>query len=317
MRLLGLLLSGALICIRAQPGDLKLPTLGLAYDPEEKTIRPIRGIPGAAWLAQGLETAIPLTAATISPSQDFGFGAAIGNPQMRLIKFSAEGIVATLPIAGVAAEVSKVVFSPLGASALLAGNGLQVLSGLPDSPFLRDIGPPDGGPWAAMAVSDDGKSVLLASGQGVTDPVWLVAGGGARQVPLPGAVAAIAFRAQSNDAVAVTRSGDVYVIRDAGRSTEVRQVYSGDERTADPAATYFAGDGSHAYTASRSGVLAIVDLATASASAISCQCVPSSLAPLRSSRLFRITDPSTGPVMLLDGRGATPRLWFVPSGRER
>jgi hypothetical protein len=163
-----------------------------------------------------------------------------------------------------------------------------------------------------MALSDDGQ-VLLASSAREGEPVWSASPGGMTQVPLPGSIAALAFRRDSHDAVALTRSGDVYFVRNAGPAAEIRQVYVGDAQTADPVAVQVSSEGTHAFTVNARGTVVTIDLGSGSSAAVSCQCSPSGLEPLNAHLLYRLTDISDRPVMLFDASTPTPRIWFVPA----
>ena len=303
--------SIASICVvrlGAQAG-VSAPVLGSVYDAAEKGIRPIYGIPGAAVLGQPWGGVPGLEGAVISPGQRVALG--IRRGKLQQIRLESGG-ARTTPVTGAMDGITTIVFSPGGDSAALLGNGVQILTGVGGSPELRDVAMPAGeSNGAAAAISDDGRLLLWSGGD--AGPVWLI-DGRAMQLALPGSIAAAAFRAGSGDAVAVTRSGDIYSIRNAGPAADIRLVYAGDDRTANPVAVSVSADGSRIFTASRSGMLAAISPADASAKAISCGCAPTALARVAEEGLFRITESSPGaPVLLFEGGGATPRVWFVPS----
>lgn len=146
-----------------------------------------------------------------------------------------------------------------------------------------------------------------------SDPVWLLTAQGASlRMPLPGSTGAVSFYGGTQDAVAATRSGDTYLVRNAGSSPDVRLIRAGDDQTSEPIAIQFSADGTQAYTTNARGVLSTVDLQTGSASSISCQCQPVGLQPLQSGTLFRLTDVSNLPMMLFEASRTGPRFWFVP-----
>lgn len=311
MRLAGYLAAiAALAPALGAQGNLAIPKLGAVYDPSVKTVRGIVGLPGAAVFGPSWNTGAPLDGAAISPRHDaaIGFRTARGRVRWTLLRETAEAN----SISGIADPRTTVVFAPGGNSAALVGNRIRLVSDLAGSPSVREIGTPAAtGDWAAAAVSDDGRVVLSAGGD-PAGPVW-VTGEAATQLPLPGTVIAAAFRAGASDAVAATRSGDIYWIGDAGPNARVRLLYAGDGRTADPVAVYVSADGANVYTATRAGVLAVISVATGSVSAeVSCGCTPSTLAPLSGNALFRITDMSENLLLILDVSGAKPRVWFVP-----
>ena len=316
MRLLAFsVLASALVCA-AQPGSVGAPGLGFAYDSRSGAIRPIRGIPGAALLGDALpgDASAALTGAAISPRQDLALATAAGAP-LRVIRLDGGG---AMPIPGALAAPAHIAFSPSGHAALLTGSAIQIVTGLADSPAVRSLDSPAlAATPVAAALSDDAQAVLLASGTDPGDPVWFLGSdGSALQLPLPGSIAAAAFRRDSRDAVAVARSGDVYLVRNAGPNAEIRQVYAGDDQTAGPTAIQFSADGTHAFTANSRGWITAIDLAAGSAAAVSCHCTPGTLEPLGGvtggSALFRLTEISGSPMLLFDASGSEPRVWFVP-----
>jgi hypothetical protein len=288
---------------------LNQPSLGYSYDAGLAALRPIRGIAGAAFLGDAVQSD-PLAAAEISPRQDVALAVSADDFQLRLLQLQANSIQS---IPGAMQSPSRIVFSPSGRAAVLVGDKIQILTALTDSPKIQDLPMPTlAAAPLAVAISDDGQSLLLASGTQDTDAVWVLTVSGAIQLPLPGSVATAAFRRDSNDAVAITRNGDVYVIRNIGSAADIRQLYVGDNQTVGPVAAQFAGDGSRVFTANAGGTITAIDLQSGSAVALSCRCAPTSLAPLNSATLFRLTEISDHPVWLYDASSSDPRIWFVP-----
>ncbi|MCX6626013.1 MAG: hypothetical protein NTW28_00085, partial [Candidatus Solibacter sp.] len=132
------------------------------------------------------------------------------------------------------------------------------------------------------------------------------------QLPLPGSIATASFRRNALEIAAVTRNGEVYIVRLGGSENQIRQVYTGDNQTSDPVAVQFSPDGARVYTANSRGTLAAIDLQTGLATAVSCRCTPTGLEPLTMGSIFRLTEISHRPVLLFDGSAPDPRVWFVP-----
>jgi WD40 repeat protein len=307
------LLIGAvagMVSATAQTGGLRFPALGFAPDSRSGQIRSIRGIPGAALLGDPIATASAFSAAAISPQQDLVLAVSSADSQVYLVPLTGS---APRAVPGAMSAPSHLVFSPSGRAAVIWGTGIEILTELAGTPRVTEVA---AGPFAApaaAALSDDGQVVLASSAQDDT-PVWLAGpGGDPVQLALPGSVATIAFRRDSHDAVAITRSGDLYLIRNAGPDAEIHQVYLGNEQTSDPVAVQVSPDGTRAFTANARGTVAVIDLGTGSAAAVSCQCSPTGLEPLNATSLFRLTEISDRPVMLFDASTSTPRIWFVPA----
>jgi hypothetical protein len=305
-----LLLAGSVAA--AEPGDIRMPALGFAFDGRSNQIRPIHGLPGAALLGTAGSQGPAFSAIGISPRHDLALGIAAADRQLFLISLP-DGEAKVLSQAMTAPE--HIVFSPSGSTAILWGDRIQVLTGLAGSPQFADLrNPLSDSPPFSITISDDARQVILVSGTRDTDPVWQLNGDGSFvQMALPGSVSTVAFRRNTHDAVAVTRSGDVYLIRNAGANSEILQVYIGDEQTSDPVAVHLSPDGTRAFTANARGTVAAIDLGSGSAAAVSCQCAPTGLVPLNAVSLFRLTEISDRPVMLFDASTPNPRVWFVPA----
>jgi len=306
-----LFLASFLPWAAAQTG-IATPTLGYAYDPGSRAIRPVLGIPGAAMLGAPLRTRFQPASAAVSPSQDYAFALSPG-AGVRLVRWNA-GRSSVIPVEDAIASPDRIAFSPSGAAAILydsATGRMQALTGLPDSPALQEI-QPAGSPAAGAFAIADNATIVLATSSGV-----LVIGPGSSSspLPLPGSVAVIAFLRGSLDLLAVTHSGDLYVAKNINGNLDIHQIYTGDEQTASPVAVQFSPDGATAFAANTAGILSTIDLNTGSIAAVSCQCAPTGLEPFGRAGLFRITEISARPLLLFDGAGN--RLWFVPAETQR
>jgi hypothetical protein len=315
-----LLVFSSLAPVRAQadtmPASIGSPGLGFAYDAGLSAIRPIQGIPGAALLGAPLDLGFAISAAAISPEQDSALTVSLDDSQVRLVHFQA-GTPTVIPVSGAMASPDFMVFSPGGRAALLYrrdSGRLQLLTGLSGAPAAQELTAP--GPVRSpegLALSDDAALILLVSGGLDSDPVWLLAADGtAAQLPLPGSSAAAAFLRNSHDALAVTRSGEIYLARNAGGGASSGLVRAGDDQTSDPVAVRFSADGAHAYAANTKGTVSVIDLQSGSSDMTSCQCSPAGLQPLKFGAYFRLNEISSRPLFLFDGSGTSPRVWFVP-----
>jgi hypothetical protein len=301
----------ASIPARAQNGAVGVPGLGFAQDSRSNQIRPIYGVPGAAVLGDAAGSSTGFSYSAISPRHDLALAVSTADRQVYAVRLQGDG---TFAIPGADAAPSQIVFSPLGRAAVLVGDRLQALTGLPASLTLTDLALPSSTEEVgAIAIADDAQLVLLASKAAGSDRVWLLVPGAAPfPLPFSGPVAAAAFRPDSHDVIAASPAGDIYLIRNPGPGAEVRLVYAGDERTLGPVAIRLSADGGHAYTANSKGILSTVDLLAGSAVSAACQCLPTGLYPMHSDSLFRVTEITDAPMMLFDASSSVPRVWFVP-----
>ncbi len=292
------------------------PALGLVYLSPNAELRVLRGIPGAAIVGERLELGRAIAAAAVSPMQDAALAVSAGDGQVCLVR-AREGQPVITMIPDAMAMPDRMVFSPAGAAALLyreSSRRLQILSDLSDDARVRDLditGLNAG--IAAMAVADDGVTVLLTAG-GEPSTLW-VTGRDGPPVPLslPGGI--LAFRRGTRDALMATSAGDLYLLENAG--ARWRLVRNGDGQTRNPAAVEFPAGGASAYVATRDGILAAVDTATGSLSAVDCGCAPNGLHPLSGRAVFQVNTASGGPIWLFDASSDAPRLWFVPADHRR
>jgi hypothetical protein len=234
------------------------------------------------------------------------------NGRLQLIHLSSGDIQ---DVSAIDAAPPRLIFSPSGTAALALGSKLQLLTGLPDSPTVQELAlPPDAGTPTAIAVSDDAQFVLFSGRSGDTSSTWLLAPGMSPfQIAMPGPIVVASFQPGTRDAVAIGPDGTAYQIRSSSIPAEVRQLYAGSPQTTDPVAVRVSADGKRVYTANRLGTVTAIDLASTSLEATDCGCTPTGLEPLISTNLFRITEISDRPVMLLDVSNPTPRVWFVPA----
>lgn len=313
MRLHSILILAAFPYASAQ-SNISAPILGYAYDPGSRAVRSIRGIPGAAILGGPLHTGFLPTSASIAPQQNYALATSAGR-ELRLIRWNGAR-ASSHSLEGAMANPDRIVFSPSGAAAILydsASAHLQAVVGLPDTPALKEIQPAGSAAISAMAISDD-AALALASGSAV-----YVIGADQNPVPLPipSTIAALSFRPATDDLLAATSSGDLYLAKNVNTALAVAQVFTGVARTSSPVAVQFSPDGSAAYLASTAGTLATIDLTTGSASTLACQCTPTGLQPFGRSGLFRLTEISTQPLWLFDGTAGGSRIWFVPAEAPR
>ncbi|MEO8592850.1 MAG: hypothetical protein ABI759_05985 [Candidatus Solibacter sp.] len=298
------------VTAHAQGGAIGIPGLGFAHDASSHLIRSINGIPGAATIGEAADGS-RFSFAEISPGQDLALALSTADRRLYAVRLPA---VDEYAIAGATPALSRIVFSPAGRSAVLVGERLQILTGLPASPTVVDLAEPASVLETGMiAITDDAQQLLLSSTDGGTTTLWLVVPGSAPQpLPLSSPMAAAAFRPGGHDAIAVTRSGDIFLIQNPRQSVHIRLIFAGDSRTSDPVAIRLSADGKTAYTVSSRGIVTSVDLLAGSAASAQCDCQPTGLYPMRSDSLFRITEISDSPMKLFDASAPLPRVWFVP-----
>ena len=310
--LMAVLLAGV---AAAQAGPaLSGPTLGLVFDSSQSALRPIRGIPGAASLGDAVNAGFLLASATISPQQ--GYALAVKADDSSVVLVRATGASAAIP--GARPAPALVVFSPAGTAAALYDSGagrVQILTGLPDSAAVQsdiDISAL-AGPVAALAVDDAGSSLFLAAGAAETVSLYRIAADGSSQFLASfRSVAALSLSSTGRDALlADSTAGAVYLIRDLRGAGRIEMIASGSDGLGAPVAVASDSAG-RIFVADQAGNVTILDRSHGSVLSLACGCVPTGLFRLSGSATFRLTEPSTAPMWVLDASGANPRVVAIP-----
>jgi hypothetical protein len=299
----------------AQTGTaLSGPTMGLVFDASQSALRPIRGIPGAATLGDAVNPGFPLASATVSPRQDFAL--ALRADDSSVVLALAGGGSAAVP--GARPAPALMVFSPAGATAALYDSGagrVQVLTGLPDAAAVQsdvDISAL-AGPVAALAVDDAGSTLFLAAGAAETVALYRIAMDGTSQFLASfRSVAALRLSVNGREALlADSAAGAVYAIRDLRGAGRMETIASGRDGLGIPIAVESDSAG-RIFVADQAGNVTILNRGRGPVVSLPCGCTPAGLFRLSGTATFRLTDPSDGPMWVLDASGADARIVAVP-----
>lgn len=271
--------------------QITAPLLG--WLPEGTGIRPMNGLPGAATLGPALNAGHKLVNSAVSPSQNYILAADAASGQVLLLVPGGSTTAVDVP-----SRPDQIVVSPRGSSAALiysAAARIQVLSGLPSAPAARTI---DASFLSitpvAIAVSDDGQRVAMASPGGVYE--WN-AGAAAQQIYGASDASALAFLAGSSNLLIAT-STQLLSVGDSA-SAVLYQNASTAQNSFAPAGVASSFDNSKIVLADRSGTIYSIDAATRTPSILDCQCRPSGVFGLGGS-VFRLNSPATGAVKVFD-----------------
>jgi hypothetical protein len=202
------------------------------------------------------------------------------------------------------------VMSPRGSTAALwfaATSHLQIISGLPGAPSVRDVDGTflGGAPLAALAVSDDGRWLAGAWPGGV---YAFGPAGEVNRMPVDESVAALAFYQQRAD-LALATPTRVLSIADVGGQAALSVLFAISNFTMTPAGLAASSDNRRVVMADGSGAVLWIDLPTGAPAVVECGCTPEGVFAMGGS-VFRLTSVGTGPVMLFDL--GTGNVWVVP-----
>ena len=317
------LLPLAAFWLAGQQGSVAGPVAGLVFDSSAHALRPIRGIPGASLMGDPVSLGFDLAAGWVAPRQDAAVVVA-ADRSVHVFRVHS-GTWEERTCDGLAEAPERVVFSPSGgAAALYAVGRVQVVTGLPDAPALagtigvaeprlrtalRDRPPRRILP--AMAISDDGALLLAV----VDGTVQLFDRAGGKQSLMDAAIGAqVAFAAGGHDAATADPATGLVLFRDLDGARSRQALAAPDAGLASPAGMAFSADGGRLFVASAAArSVAVFDLAGGARSAVACDCTPEGLAPMGD--LFRLNEPGSAPMWLLDAGAGGPRMVFVPAAR--
>lgn len=313
MRLSSFLVLVSILQSAAAQPRLATPALGYVFDPSLSGIRAVRGIPGAAVLADVVDTGLEFTSAEVSPSQDFALAVSASDRRVRLIRWSYGQAPAVTLLTDAMTAPGRLIFSPSGSAALLEdpeSGRMQVVTGMPESPVVQEI---SSAASSAMAVADNGAIALAgADGVRISGPAL-----NPFTLPLPAGIRALAFARNARDLIAMTGSGDLYLARNFEAGIDIRSISYESTRLLDPVAVRFSADGSAILAADASGRLTSILLENGDTREAACACAPTGLQPLNSRGLVRVTNVSDQPLFLFDTSADRPRVWFVPMANRR
>jgi|GEM_PF-1575316 len=299
-----------------QATSISGPILGFVQDAEGVGVWPILGVSGAAALpAQPIELGVQIRKIAISQKRNYAIGVRDADRQPVLIPLTG-GVVA--PIDGALPDPAIIGVSPQGSAAVLyneASRRAQIITGFPDAVVsgIEFDASSVAGRIDQIAVSDDGAAALLHAVEGGQPALWAIDAASAWRIPAsrPGPAA---FFPNRRDAVfADDAAQQVIVLRDIGGSgsrlplnlySDAPGVFSGVAVSEDGRTVYIAK--------AKSDNIAVVDLETRRQTTVSCQCPLAGIYPLKAG-VFRLSEPSAGPITVLDASSSSLRVSVIPT----
>jgi hypothetical protein len=295
------------------------PILGFIADSSGLVIRPILGVLGASLLGDPLQLGSGIRNALISPKQDYALAIREGSGELVRIGLTA-GSVSIDAISGARIAADVIAISPGGTAAAAYQYGdriLQTFAQLTDAPrvvFEMDTSDIPGR-LQGLAISDDGRLALLNLVTGDDASLWVLSATGARFLVTTGQPSAVIFLLGRHDAViGDDRAQEVFMVMgldDTMARVPVASNVEGFDAISGVAAS---DDGQRVViTTKNSGNVTLVDRQTGVRSVLPCDCQSTGLQRLKGAAAFRLSDPSTGPIVLLDASSAEPRVVVMPA----
>jgi len=304
--------------------SLSGPVLGLVFDETKSALRPIFGIPGASRLGSVWVIGREIQRAWISPPQDYALAESKSDGSIVLVSFG-RGSIVVRPLQGVASGVGNISLSAKGRVAAIynpGAGGLQFITGLPDAPAVSALTSFPALPRSAtaMAVSDDGDAVLLATTEQNSGSVALLTRDGqTRILTLIGKAPSISFLPGTHSAlVADELNNAVLLIQDVTDAAITSTVAGPSEGIARPVAVEASEDSRFAFVANaQSRSISTVDLHSRRLSSLACNCTLTGLFRMKGNTVFRLNEISDANLQLLDAGASEPRVVFVPAEVKR
>ena len=279
---------------------------GFVFDPTARGVRPLLGSPGAATMGEPLLAGVDLQQAAVSADGDYALAiTSDGRGLVAILQLS--GKISVRPLGAETAAGDTIELSPLGNYAVLyqrATQSLQVVKGLPGAPGLgqRLEVAHLGGPLSAFAIDDRG-TVLAAAPSGDTSQIYVFEkDGDARLISTVHHAADLAFINGLDAVVADDRDHKVYLLRFVTGVTATLPLAGEAQGLASPRAVAVSRDQRRVYVANAgSAEIVAINLADGVTARYACPCAPSAVRRLNGTAVFRLTEPSDGPLWLFDG----------------
>jgi hypothetical protein len=268
----------------------------------------VYGIPAAAAIGAAVPADQDFSRIAASPAGNYvlvSAGPASAQPGLVSIYTPDHGL---RPLDGAGGAPDAVVLSPRGSSAALwfsSTNQVQVVTGLPDAPAIRQLDASFlGSAPGALAVSDDGAWLSGSWSGGVYafgptgEVIQLIADG----------VAALAFFQGTHDLAAASAAG-VQMVTGVGGFAVVSSLLASADASLQPVAIAATSDNQTVLLADKSGSVTAVNVGSGAAITSDCGCLPEGLFGIGPSA-FRLTGIASGAFKLFDT--AHGEILFAP-----
>jgi hypothetical protein len=304
MRLIPILMALCLVPLAAFSAEpvMSGPLAGYVLDQESRSVRPVVGIPGSAYVASPVLEDVDALA--VSPD---GARALVSQgDSLALVGRHSSGSFEAVEIQETRAA-EKLAWSPDGSAAVAYSSGTRTAQILTGGKFSRAVDLSALEQVSVVAVGNSGENLLIGAEGGL----YLAEKGG--EVRLIAAIAKpVAIALEGADAFVA--AGEVFELQDyAGKATLM--TFAGE---AEALGVQVERGGKRLIVASSRSV-AVYDVASRTVAArLDLEFTPTMLSRLGSETTFMLNSGAAGvePLYVIDA-GREPAVFFVPSGREQ
>jgi hypothetical protein len=294
------LLAAALPLTALGAGTLSRPVLGYSFEPASKSIRPIAGVAGAAFLDNALPNASKIEIAFVAPGRSYAIAESLGAEASMLLRWDASGTY-TVPLANAGTEAAMAAFSSGEFAAVYYRDSarIQIWRGLPDAPaMVREFAADD---VQGLAISDDGTMVATISSAGL-----LVHTEWGSKLAAGGTFSSVIFLPGTHDAAVAEPSADRVLLAREG-DANVTELASG---IPEPLALAASRDGGRIAIAIGKGAMVLLDAQGKATTSTACDFAPREVTPLASGTAVLVT-AKDGSRWVFDIDTGEPRLVFA------
>ncbi len=295
-------LGAIFVSISSAFAQVGAPQLG--WVPDGTRIRPVYGIPAAAAVGAPVPADQDFSQIAASPAQNYVVVSAADTGAVSIYT-PEHGLV---PLDGAGGAPDSVVLSPRGSSAALWFSSLsqvQVITGLPDAPAIRQVDVPFvGSAPAALAISDDGAWVAGTWTAGV---FAFGPNGEMNRLPAESATALAFF--QGTDNLAAAGPAGVQMVTGLENFAVVSNLLTSADSSLQPVGVATTSGNRTLVLADHSGSVTKIDIASGVATASDCGCQPAGLFGIGPTA-FRLTGLDGGAFKLFDA--ASGEILFAP-----
>lgn len=289
------------------------PVTGFIFDGQTASLRPMLGIPGAAYL--GAPAVSKIDAAAVSPDGSAALAVQAGRLVLYTGLRNAAPAVVTIPGAIAADRFAWAADSGSAAVYSSKSGQAQILSKLAQTPAAGAAIGLTGMAGTVTALAFDGQRILFGVESATAGGIYSVDAHAAPQRIAPAASPSAIGLAGADLYFADKQSQQIWQVQSyAGTSAAV--LFANDSSISSPAGVQLSADGQRLYVANAgSRKLAVYDIASrAPAQSIALTCTPTRLDHFGDSSVLLLNDTGQGPLYVLsDSHAAKPAVYFVPA----
>ena len=293
------------------------PVTGFVFDSQLGAVRPMLGIPGAAYLGNAVATG--LGAASVAPD---GSAALTVQQGGKLVLYSGLRSAATVAVALAIPGADHFAWAPNSTAAAVysSRNGQgQILTNLAASPAAAALIDLSSLPGQVTALAFDGQRLILAVASGDSGGIYLAtAAAGVQRVASAASPSAIAL-AGSSLYFADNQSQQIFQVENYA-TTPAAVLFANDSGISSPAGLQVSADGLRLYVANAGNrKLAVYDIASRSpVQSLDLVFTPTRLDRFGDSSVFLMNGTGQGPLYVVrDGGAGKAAVYFVPAPARR